>query len=1006
MPNVAARFRTLLWQALAVCLLSAPALADPAADQFAVGAAHYKQRRWNLAAEEFVAYLDEFGNGPQAGDARFFLGESLVQLKDYAAAQAAFRELLAAAPEHPRAAAAEFRLGELSYFLGEMEAAEAALRAFATARPDDKLNAFVWPYLGDLALRRNDAEAARAAFAQGLEQFPQGRMQDDCRYGLARALEQLGEGEQAIALYSALASKRVSPLADDAQFRLAAALLAAQDYAGAQAAFTALPEDFPESSWRPQAALGCGQAAFGAGDFALAVAVLAPLADDPQCRVEADYWRGLAHEQLGQFDEAIAALQAAQAGAVDDTLGPELRFHLGAVLLRRERPADALVPWQELLERWPQHELADDALAQAVLACLRLRDGAGVDQRSARFAADYAASEHWPSVVRARAQSLLDRQEYAATLEWLAPRLSANDPQDLYLLALAQQGLGQADEALATLAQVRQADPQHAAALLLQANLKIRAGDPAAAVEPLSAYLAAADVAAHAPVRAELAACLLAAGDVPRAQAEWAAFLALAPAAELHAQALTRLAEAAYAHGQDEWARTLFGDLASLAADDPAAQAQALSGLAWLDYRSGDLPAAAEKLQRLLENYAAQAPASEAALLRGRILSEQGQAEAALAQYRRAVEQFPQSLQAPEALWQAARLERAAGNAVAAATDLQRVVQEWPDFAQSDAAWYDLAWARQEAGQSAESQAAFAQLVERFPDSDLWGDAVYRLAEAAFVTQDFAQATLRAQQLLAAQPASPLAAHAWYLLAQTAAAQQDWAAVAAPVEQVLATGNEALAPAARYLLAEACYQQQDLVAALSRFDELAQQMTGVESWHAQVALRRAQIRLQQEEWAAALQIAQSIAERWPEFPQLYEADYLQGRCLASEGRFDEARAAYRRVTRSPTGGKTETAAMAQWMIGESFFHQQEYAAAIREYLRVEILYAFPAWQAAALLQAGKCHEQLGEPRAAAEMYRRVLAEYADTPYAEGAGARLQAVEQAAAESPSEGGVEP
>ena len=43
---------------------------------------------------------------------------------------------------------------------------------------------------------------------------------------------------------------------------------------------------------------------------------------------------------------------------------------------------------------------------------------------------------------------------------------------------------------------------------------------------------------------------------------------------------------------------------------------------------------------------------------------------------------------------------------------------------------------------------------------------------------------------------------------------------------------------------------------------------------------------------------------------------------------------------------------------------------MREYLRLEILYAYPTWQAGALLQAGKCHELLGEGQEAAELYQQ------------------------------------
>ena len=74
--------------------------------------------------------------------------------------------------------------------------------------------------------------------------------------------------------------------------------------------------------------------------------------------------------------------------------------------------------------------------------------------------------------------------------------------------------------------------------------------------------------------------------------------------------------------------------------------------------------------------------------------------------------------------------------------------------------------------------------------------------------------------------------------------------------------------------------------------------------------------------------------------------------------------------------------MAQWMIGESYFHQENYDAALREYLRVEILYAYPRWQAAALLQAGKCQELLGRRKEAAELYARLIKAYPNTEFTE------------------------
>ena len=82
-------------------------------------------------------------------------------------------------------------------------------------------------------------------------------------------------------------------------------------------------------------------------------------------------------------------------------------------------------------------------------------------------------------------------------------------------------------------------------------------------------------------------------------------------------------------------------------------------------------------------------------------------------------------------------------------------------------------------------------------------------------------------------------------------------------------------------------------------------------------------------------------------------------------------------------------AMAQWMIGESFVQQKNYSRALREFLRLEVLYDFPTWQAAALFEAGKCHEQLGEWKQASELYDRIIKEFPEAPVLDDSRERLR-----------------
>ena len=91
----------------------------------------------------------------------------------------------------------------------------------------------------------------------------------------------------------------------------------------------------------------------------------------------------------------------------------------------------------------------------------------------------------------------------------------------------------------------------------------------------------------------------------------------------------------------------------------------------------------------------------------------------------------------------------------------------------------------------------------------------------------------------------------------------------------------------------------------------------------------------------------------------------------------------------------ELAARAQWLRGETFFHQKNYHEALREFLKVDILYRdCPSWQAAVLLEAGKVYERLDQWDDAADTYKRLRAKFPDDPDAVAAQARLDATQKA------------
>jgi cellulose synthase operon protein C len=85
--------------------------------------------------------------------------------------------------------------------------------------------------------------------------------------------------------------------------------------------------------------------------------------------------------------------------------------------------------------------------------------------------------------------------------------------------------------------------------------------------------------------------------------------------------------------------------------------------------------------------------------------------------------------------------------------------------------------------------------------------------------------------------------------------------------------------------------------------------------------------------------------------------------------------------------------MAQWMIGETYFHQRDYEQARLAYERVIERHNISEWQARAALQAGKCAELSGNWQQATKYYEDALDRWRDTQSGKELEARLKWVDR-------------
>lgn len=947
--------------AWAVATAETGAKASPSDDQYAVAAGHYDRKNWRLAIDEFRTFVERYPGDPRTARGNFYLGEALRQLGRFDEARERYQQYVRAKPKGEHAAAAMFGSGEAAYLAGNLDAARGDLTEFLAKYPDDPLGAYALPYLGDIALRKDDDAAAETFFRDALKRFPKGSLQDDCRLGLARSLEKRNQTEEAERLYAAVAAKPSSPLADSAQFQLGALQYGAARYDQAIESFAVFEKRLKDSPWRSNARLG----------HALALLKL----DRPA-------------EAIERFDAALA-LPATDA------------------------------------------EVAQQAMRGRIQAALKMKDYAAVDRDAAKFEKQFPQSELANDVRRLLARSLVERKEYKKAVPLLEPMIGAKpadqlgrqDLENRYLLAVSDEGLGRYAEALTALSPVvERAEGQlKRDALATHGSLLLALKKYSEAVAPLEAFLNEKPSGdAEARALGELAICLARSGQIDKAKKRYAELIEKYPRHALVAPITERLAEAAYDANDAAWSAELSNRLAK----DGGSTEYELKGrlsLGWSQYKAGKLTEAEATFDELLKKNPPEAIDAEAAFLRGRILEELGRSDSALAMYNRVISKHPKSKQHCDALWSAARLhEKLKQNAEAAAM-FERLAAVDPQYPKLDAVLYEWAWAMRDLGKPAEADRLFERLRKEYPASRYRADAVYRLAQRAFDAKNFDAAARLADEVLdetakaanrveaaetnkkAGQSGTRLREYALFLRGQTAVAQADWPKARETFEAMLRTRADGQRRvAAEFWIAESYYREGDYAAASEHLDRIAEQLdkqidaqsnSRREPWMAMIPLRRAQTLAQQGRWTDAYGIAARIEKDYPNFEQQYEVDYLLGRCLANQADFEGARQAYAKAIRSASGEKTETAAMAQWMTGETYFHQKNYEAALREYHRLIYLYAYPNWQSAALLQAGKCSERLGQAKEAVELYRRLLQDYPRTPYVQEAKQRLAKLEK-------------
>ncbi|MCX7423255.1 MAG: tetratricopeptide repeat protein [Planctomycetia bacterium] len=1010
------------------------ARADQASDDYAVAVGFYKQSRWSLAAEAFKKFLTQNPKHERVPFARLYLGLSLTNLEKYDGARTILRAFVKDFPNNQQVAQAMYRVAEASYFLDDLKAAEAEFIAFLMKSPEDALREYALPYLGDTQLRLGNAEQASQSFQQSIKLYPQSKMFDDSRYGLAKTLEAQQKFAEALDLYRQMAANRTGSRAALSQLQIGVRLFEMKDYVEAAKAYVDLEKNFPDSKYISTSRLNAGYAFYELKDFKAAATQFELASKDPEQAPTASYWRGMSQKQLGDFAGSALTLKAAFVAHEENPIAEQILFQWADCELRQAQFEAAELHFVDVAKRWPQGQWADDALYFAGEAALQRANRAATPEArtaalqsaetiSQQFLASYGSSGLKLYIDLLRGRVLLVRgsdAEVASAAEIFKVVLAtAQRPQTQaqarFHLARAQQRLKQHAAVLETLVPiVEQARKEGAASefidsLVLQASSLLSEKKYAESVDAAASYLKltpTGEQVAQAHSTKALAEANLGQFDI--AKQTLAQLQRSVPGNPLVLVTTQQVAEAAYAAKQFEVSLELFGAVVSVG---PSQQfVAALSGQAWSQFDRKQFKLAAVGFARLLKDHPQHELAPEAAFMLGDSLQAVGQLVEAAKAFGDAFDKYTPNRFAYLSGLQSARVLGRLKQVPEADAAYAKLLEKFPKPERLDRLFDEWAMLNYEAERYTRADEIFKRLIAEAPGSDLVDNARFSLVESQMSAidpkEDVSVKNKKLEEVKAAfrqleqdpKSDSDVQQDSLLRLLGVAEEQQQWDELAKTADSLQTRFPEGRYKTdAAFYLAVSLLQRKQLAPAFELLKPLtsakADPDVAAKLWFPRVFVLLAEINYQQKKYLDAVATIAEFRAWDGKNRLLYQGDEVLGRALKQQTKFDEARVVFQQVIDDPNGTRTETAAKAQLMIAETYFIQKDFKAALENYLKVYILYKFPDWQAAALFQVGLCDEQLGEWGKAVTDYESLLNEFPKSEFVDKAKPRLDVARQ-------------
>lgn len=883
--------------------------------------AAYRLTRHDEVLSRSRRFLEAWPRSPLRDRIEFLWASSLTIQGDYAEAARHLGALLDGFPESPLTDQALLLLAQCQHRLGLLEEALVTYRrVLQGAQTQVQPDALLG--LGTVALQRGEHDEAAKWLDRLLEQSPNRELTESARFHRARVFFETGQFDRARELFRTVRTSK-GAFEAEAAYWLAKCALSESQYARAAEELSEAVADYP----------------------------------DQLARAEVRYDQAMASAQAGRNDDARRLLRTFAEDFAGHELIPHAMYMLALSEHRLTRYEDARDAARRLLDDYPSHSLAARAwmlvgesefqlehYAEAVSAFRRTLaaglEGPDVDKAKFRLGSglyqldrtneaqpllEQIASGKREDVDFSTAYVLLgeihfDRSEWKPAAECFGAYVASGQDPGLVVEALLKRGLA------------LQRSGEHKEALAAYDDLIARSSKGPMRLRAMF----------------ERGQVLVSLSRVEDAASQFEEVLQQDGDSELKPLTLKHLGDLAMQREDYDAAAKYFGRVKSNGAPSDA-EALLAEGRALL--AAGDYEEARRKFAGFLDKHSTHARASEASAYQAIAISRTDQYDEALKAIERTEPRYGRSLD--EGLRRAVNYEQAwclrkLGRTSEAAKIYRAVASQEGDDDATLHALLDLALIESQAERFDTARQLLLRLRKSFtsrgsgvPES-LREAGIYQSAVCAFELEGFQEAANLFEEFIGQFPASSR-------------------------------------------LSEAGYYCGEALFALGKFESAAAHLTRVAAefpdaeTYGPTLLRLGECLARLQRWSRSEQVLADYLDRFGESaPQWYQAQFGLAWAREHQGRLDEAVDAYQVIV---TRHKGPTAARAQFQIGECLFAKKDYKAAVRELLRVDILYAYPEWSAAALYEAGRCFEKLGQNVEARAQFKAVAERHADTQWA-------------------------